>query len=76
MMRLRLFAKAGRVVDDWGSKMNDNDLWPVHIIFFGFLIALVLSALKLMFEEVLQSPIMLLLIVLVLGGIWLIRKRG
>ena len=68
--------KPGGIVDGRGSEMKDNDLWPVHIIFFGFLIALVLSALKPMFEEVLQSPILLLLIGLVLGCIWLIRKRS
>lgn len=56
--------------------MNDRDLWPVHIIFFGFLIALVITALKSIFEEIVQSPILIGLFLLFLGGAWLIRKRN
>lgn len=55
--------------------MNDRDLWPIHVIFFGFLIALVFTALKFMFEEIVQNPILIGLILLLLGGAWLIRKR-
>lgn len=56
--------------------MNDRDLWPIHIIFFGFLIALVISAVKFMFEEIFGSPLLLVFVVVALIGIWLIRKRN
>ncbi|MEJ6010463.1 hypothetical protein [Novosphingobium aquae] len=56
--------------------MNDKDLWPIHIIFLGFLIALILYAFKLMFEEILQSPILLFFVLVVTVGIWVVRKCG
>ena len=54
--------------------MNDRDLWPIHIIFFGFLIALVISAVKMLVEEIFSNPIFLVFILVVLLSILLIRK--
>jgi len=54
--------------------MNDRDIWPLHIIFFGFLIALVISAIKMLVEEIFSNPPLLVFIMLVLLPIWLIRK--
>ena len=56
--------------------MNDRDLWPVHIIFFGFLIALVISAIKSMFENLFSSPVLLVFVLLVFLVVWLFRKRN
>lgn len=43
--------------------MNDKGLWPIHLIFFGTMLALVFYAIKLLFEELAQNPILILLVV-------------
>jgi hypothetical protein len=55
--------------------MNDKDLWPIHIIFFGFLIALVILAVKMMFEEILNSPLLLVFVVAIFLVLWLVRQH-
>jgi len=55
--------------------MNDRDFWPIHVIFFGFVIALIISAIKSMVEEIFSSPLLLVSVVVVLLAIWLFRKR-
>jgi hypothetical protein len=57
------------------SGMNDKDLWPIHIIFFGFLIALVILAVKMMFEEILNSPLLLVFVVAIFLVLWLVRQH-
>jgi hypothetical protein len=56
--------------------MNDRDLWPIHIIFFGFLIALVILAVKMMVEEIFNNPLFLFFILAVLLSVWFFRKRN
>lgn len=55
--------------------MNDRDLWPIHIIFFGILIASVIFAIKYMFEEILNNPLLIVFFVMVLMVLWLFRER-
>jgi drug/metabolite transporter (DMT)-like permease len=43
--------------------MNDKGLWPIHLIFFGTMLALVFYAIKLFFEELAQNPILIILVV-------------
>lgn len=65
-----------RQVNGFGiSLMNDRDFWPIHVIFFGFVIALIISAIKSMVEEIFSSPLLLVSVVVVLLAIWLFRKR-
>lgn len=54
--------------------MNDRDLWPTHIIFFGLLIALVILAVKMMVDEILTSPLLLVFIIAGLLALGLFRK--
>lgn len=54
--------------------MNDKDLWPIHIIFFGFLIALVILAVKMMLDEIFNSPLLLVFILVGILSLWLFRK--
>lgn len=43
--------------------MNDKGLWPIHLIFFGTMLALVFYAIKLFFEELANDPILIILVV-------------
>lgn len=56
--------------------MNDRDLWPIHIIFFGFLIALVISTIQSVVGTLFGSPVLLVLVLVALIVVWLFGKRN
>jgi hypothetical protein len=59
--------------------MNDKGLWPIHLIFFGTIIALVGFAIKSIFEEFARSPGMILVVIALSIAYFLTRsllKRG
>lgn len=52
--------------------MKGGGLWPIHIIFFGFLFSMVFYAIK----EIILSPMFWVLAPIVAIGAWLLRKFG
>ncbi len=59
--------------------MNDKGLWPIHLIFFGAIIALVGFAVKSIFEEFSRSPGLILVVIALSIAYFLARalmKRG
>jgi hypothetical protein len=54
--------------------MNDKGLWPIHLIFFGAIIALVGFAIKTIFEQFARSPGLILVVIALSTAYFFVRS--